>query len=112
MQRMANVVSAVMHAVLDMADELEEEEEMVGLSVVGGMLVDWTDARKLVVLDDTRVRYDEAGGTEAKVVNTEIHLGLAENLLEKVLGHGCSSKSSSLILNLETFLLPPCLFSL
>ena len=93
MQRVANVAPAVMHAVVDLADEMDEEEEMVGVSVVGGMLVDWTDARKLVVLDDARAGWDEAGGgAETKMVDTGIHLGLAEGLLEKILGHGCSSK--------------------
>ena len=95
MQRVADVAPGVIHAVVDMADEMDEEEEMVGVGAVGGMLVDWTDARKLVVLDEGRVGWDEAGqGEERKVVNGEIHLGLAEKLLERILGHGCSSEYS------------------
>ena len=107
MQRVADVAPGVIHAVVDMADEMDEEDEMVGVGVVGGMLVDWTDARKLVVLDEGRVGWDEAGqGEERKVVNGEIHLGLAEKLLERVLGHGCSSAYSP-FLSLFPILDPP-----
>ncbi len=82
-----------MHAVVDLSEELDEGEEMVGISVVGNMLVDWTDARKLVVQDEASVTWDEAGKKEAKAVNGNVHLVLAESLLERALSHGCSSKS-------------------
>ncbi|KAA6406508.1 MAG: hypothetical protein FRX48_09673 [Lasallia pustulata] len=55
MERMAKVVIPVMHSLVALGDELEEEEEMVGLGVVVGMLVDWTDARKVVVQDAASV---------------------------------------------------------
>ena len=95
MERVARVAPAVMHWVVDKADEMVEDEEMVGTTAVARMLVDWTDARKLVVLDEARAGWDEAGNgqAEAKGVNGDIHLSLAERLLEKVLGHSCSSRS-------------------
>lgn len=94
MERMAEVVPGVLHGVLSLVEEMEEEEEMVGIGVVGSMLVDWTDARKLVVQDEAFVGWDEAGRRETKAVNGDIHLGLAETLLEKLMGHGCTSMSS------------------
>ena len=91
MERMAVVVVSIMHTLVNLGEELEEEEEMVGIVVVGNMLVDWTDARKLVIQDEAAVSWDEASRREVKAVNGDIHLNLAENLLEKVMNHGCTS---------------------
>lgn len=91
MERMAKVVIAVMHSLVALGDEMEEEEEMVGLGVVGGMLVDWTDARKVVVQDAASVSWDEAGRKQVNEVNGDIHVDLAEAILEKVMTNGCSS---------------------
>ena len=93
MQRMANVAGGLMHALFDLSEELGEGEEMMSLTIVGNMLVDWTDARKLVVQDEAAVSWDEAGTKEVKAVNGDIHLSLAEDLLERIMHHGCSSKS-------------------
>ncbi|KAL2040754.1 hypothetical protein N7G274_006733 [Stereocaulon virgatum] len=90
MERMARVAGSVMHALVDMAEELDEGEEMVGISMVGNMLVDWTDARKLVVQDEANVSWDEAGKKEVKAINGDIHLDLAESLLENAIYLGCS----------------------
>ena len=95
MERMANIAGAVMHTIIEFSEDLDEDEEMVGISVVGNMLVDWTDARKLVVQDEATVNWDEAGKKEIKAVTGDIHLSLAEDLLERVLSNGCSSKSNS-----------------
>jgi len=95
MERMADVAGAVVHALIDMGEELDEGEEMVGINTVGNMLVDWTDARKLVVPDHALVSWDEAGRKEVKAVNSDIHLDLAESLLEQAMNHGCSSKPIS-----------------
>ena len=93
MERLAEVVPAVVHAVLGLGEELEEEEEgIVGMTAVGNMLVDWTDARKLVVLDRASVSWDEAGKKEVKAVNGDVHLVVAEGLLERGMAHGCTSK--------------------
>ncbi len=92
MERMANVAGGVMHLLVDMSEELEEGEEMVGIGTVGNMLVDWTDARKLIIQDETTISWDEAGRKEVKAVNGDIHLNLAESLLQRAMNHGCSSK--------------------
>ena len=93
MERMAAATPAIIHTLLNMGEELDEEEEMVGISVVGTMLVDWTDARKVVVQDAAQVSWDEAGKKEIKTVNGDIHLNLAEALLERSMHNSCSSKS-------------------
>ncbi|EON63046.1 hypothetical protein W97_02273 [Coniosporium apollinis CBS 100218] len=74
--RMARVAVGVVHALLGVAEEAEEEdEEMVGLGVVGGCLVDWTDGRKVM---------NSGGVVGAEGECGEAHLLLAEELLEKV----------------------------
>ena len=61
-----------------------------------GMLVDWTDARKLVVLaDKAGSSWDEAGKKEKEIVNGDVALDVAEGCLERVLTSGCSSKWTS-----------------
>ena len=92
MERMANVAGGVMHLLVDMSEEIEAGEEMVGIGTVGNMLVDWTDARKLIVQNETTISWDEAGRKEVKAVNGDIHLNLAESLLQRAMNHGCSSK--------------------
>lgn len=102
MEKMASVAPGVIHALISFVEELDEEEEIVGIAVVGNMLLDWTDARKLVVPDEICVSWDEAGRKEAKAVNGDIHLDLAEHLLEKVMGHGCTSKLRPAFLHFST----------
>ena len=94
MERMAKIAGAIIHTAVDLKEELNEDEEMVGIGVVGNMLVDWTDARKLVVQDEADIAWNEAGQTETKAVNGDIHLVLAESLLDRALTHGCASKSN------------------
>ena len=65
------------------------------MNVVGAHVVDWTDARKLVVPDAGSVSWDEMGRKEVKAVNADIHLDLAINILEKILSSNCSSKTST-----------------
>ena len=91
MEAMAGVAGGVMHLLVDMSEELEGEE-MVGVNTVGNMLVDWTDARKLVVQNEATISWDEAGLKEVKAVNGDVHLDLAESLLQRAIHHGCSSK--------------------
>ena len=93
MERISRVVLAVIHSLLGMGEELDEDEEMVGMTVVANMLVDWTDARKLVVQDAAAVSWDEVGKSEPGIVNGDIHLDLAKDLLERAMAAGCSSKS-------------------
>ena len=94
MERMAAVVPAVVHTMVNMGEEIDEDEEMVGILVVGMMLVDWTDARKLVVQDEAHVSWDEAGKQEIKAVSGDVHLDLAAALLEKAMANTCSRKYS------------------
>lgn len=93
MARMASVAGAILHAVVDMVDELGEDEDMVSISTVGNMLVDWTDARKLIVPNETALNWTEVGREGHKDVNGDIHLMMAESFLDRALGHSCSSKS-------------------
>lgn len=104
MEKMALVAPGVIHAAISFVEELDEEEEIVGIGVVGNMLLDWTDARKLVVQDEVRVSWDEAGRKEVKAVNGDIHLDLGEHLLEKVMSHGCTSKLRCAFLRFGTYL--------
>ncbi|MCJ1403422.1 hypothetical protein MMC11_006645 [Xylographa trunciseda] len=100
MERMGKVVPGVLHALVGLEEELDEDEEMVGMTVVTNMLVEWTDARKLVVQDDTAVSWDEAGRKEPKAVNGDIHLDLADALLEKTMAHGCPKEEKKPILSM------------
>ena len=93
MERMGRIIPGAIHTLLNLGEELDDDEEMVSMSVIANMLIDWTDARKLVVQDSVNVSWDEAGKQEVKAVNGDIHLDLAESLLEKVSSHGCQSKS-------------------
>lgn len=92
MEKMAVVVPGVIHSLIGLIEELDEDEEMVGIGVVGNMLLDWTDTRKLVIQDEDGLGWGESGKREAKAVNGDIHLDLAVELLEKVMSHGCTSK--------------------
>ncbi|MCJ1416351.1 hypothetical protein MMC32_002686 [Xylographa parallela] len=100
MERMGRIVPGVLHALVGLEEELDEDEEMVGMTVVTNMLVDWTDARKLVVLDDGAASWDEAGRKEIKAVNGDIHLDLADALLEKAMVHGCPKEEKKPILSM------------
>ena len=93
MERMARIADGVMHAIVAISEELDEGEEMVGISQAGNMLLDWTDARKLVIQDEAMVSWDEAERRVVKAVNGDVHLDLAKNLLERAVNNGSSSKS-------------------
>ncbi|MCJ1473556.1 hypothetical protein MMC13_002207 [Lambiella insularis] len=100
MERMGNIMPAVLHALIGLEEELDEDEEMVGITVVTNMLVEWTDARKLVVLDEAAVSWDEAGRKEIRAVNGDIHLDVAEALLERAMAHGCPKEERKPILSM------------
>lgn len=92
MELMSAIAAGVIHTQVNLADEMDEEEEAIGINMVGNMLIDWTDARKLVVQATAAVSWDEAGEKEVKAVNGDVHLVLADSLLERALNHGCSSR--------------------
>lgn len=66
-------------------DDADVDDEMVSLATIGACLVDWTDPRKC---------YSPDAGLEAekKVVNGDVHLEFARNILER-LDSNCSSTS-------------------
>ena len=93
-ERMARVAVSVMHTLLNVKEELEEDEEgaeRVGLSVIANQSVDWTDGRKIVGADEKK---DEDG--------PEPHLALAETLLDRVATAGCNREEKKLFLSTLT----------
>jgi condensin complex subunit 3 len=84
---LAKVAVPVLHALAERADDLDEEEEMVGLTLVAAQIADWTDPRKSVSSLQGSVQTDEE--------EVDGHLVLAEELLEKILAPGCNSKYTS-----------------
>jgi condensin complex subunit 3 len=84
-EALARVAISIIHVLAERADDLDEEEEMVGLALVGAQICDWTDPRKCVSLmniPDKPPKDDELDG----------HLVLAEEVIEKILSPGCNSK--------------------
>jgi condensin complex subunit 3 len=81
---LARVALPILHALSERADELDEEEEMVGLTLVAAQIADWTDPRKTVTSLQGSVKNDEE--------DVDGHLVLAEELLEKILTPGCNSE--------------------
>ncbi|KAK4991656.1 chromosome condensation complex Condensin, subunit G [Elasticomyces elasticus] len=77
-ERMSKVAVPVIHALSSMKEAFAEDEdmdgEMVSLTVIGGMLVDWTDPRKIVGADG------HAGAEDGG----DSHLLLAEEILERL----------------------------
>jgi condensin complex subunit 3 len=92
MERMGVVAPSVLHALCGLSESLEEDEDMVEQDLVANMLLEWTDARKLVVSDAANASWDEAGKKETQGVNGDIHLLMSEIFLERVLSHGCASE--------------------
>lgn len=81
---MAKVGVPVVHLLHERAEELDEDNEeigngMVGMVAIGSMIVDWTDSRKAV-----------QGEKSHDVLDA--HVILAEEILERLLTPGCSSK--------------------
>ncbi|KAL8910314.1 MAG: hypothetical protein Q9171_004358 [Xanthocarpia ochracea] len=100
MELMAAIAASVVHSQVNLADEMDEEEEAIGVNMVGNMLVDWTDPRKLVIQDAGSIRWDEAGGKDATAVNGDIHLTLADSLLERAMAHGCPKDERKVLLTM------------
>ncbi|THY59952.1 ARM repeat-containing protein [Aureobasidium pullulans] len=88
-ERMATIATGVIARLAALRealieDEDVEESEMVTLSVVGGMLVDWTDPRKVIGSSEEaktgKLRVEEGGAPDSDM----IHFVLAEQILEKL----------------------------
>ena len=93
MEQMAQISGDIIRTIIDMSDELGDEEEMIGVSKVGSLLVDWTDARKLVNLDDVASSFGTTLDNAPKAIDADPHLTLAQGILHHSLSHRCSSKS-------------------
>jgi len=107
METMGRVVCDVLKGLLGMQDELEEEEDggkaMVGLNAATGMMVDWTDERKLVTLGQPGSALDSLGmeaEKEAKEGEGDVHLDIATEALERSLAHGISREYRKALLSL------------
>lgn len=88
---MAQIAVGVMSKLVLMREELEEEEEeMVGWSIVAGMFGEWTDGRKVV---GGELAIDAGSSShKASIETEEPHILLTTEILERVLTSGCSSK--------------------
>lgn len=84
------VMVSTVHALMLLHDGLGEEEEMVSPTVIASQLADWTDPRKNVGGGVQAGR----GGIEEKIVDPNVQVELAGEVLERLKGGGCSSKSS------------------
>lgn len=96
-ERMANIATGVISRLAALREAFIEEEdveegEMVTLSVVGGMLVDWTDPRKVIGSSEEaktgKLRVEEGAAPDSDM----IHFVLAEQILEKLVTSQTSSK--------------------
>ncbi|KAB8292263.1 hypothetical protein EYC80_008005 [Monilinia laxa] len=80
--RMRSVALDAMHKLFETQDDDEDAEaEMVGLGTIGAHLVDWTDPRKCYVPGNQLTLSDDAA---KKVVNGEVHLDFAMDILERL----------------------------
>lgn len=99
-ERMAMVATGVVarlttlrEALMD--DEDVEEGEMVTLATVGGLLVDWTDPRKIIgngFDDDRAARHKTEQGTAMASSIDMTHFVLAEQILERLVTSQTSSE--------------------
>lgn len=118
-ERMSRVAVGVVTEMLKTADEffmIEAEEDSDGevdegvaekkvkglMAIVVGMLAEWTDPRKVVVLEPTfGVREGGGGAMEgAGGSNSDIQLRLAEGVLERVLAPNCPAQEAKYLLAL------------
>ncbi|KAE9974513.1 hypothetical protein BLS_010036 [Venturia inaequalis] len=91
-EAMARVAVPVLHALAERAEDLDEDEEMIGTTLVAAQICDWTDPRKTVPGIDGTVKTDPG--------DLDGHLVLAEELLEKILTPGCQKEERKTYVNL------------
>lgn len=118
-QRMRKVAVPVVRAVLNAAEEffsLEAEEDSDGdidetaserevkalMAGVIGMLVEWTDERRVVGLGGENVL---AGGAASSSAHGFVHLALVKDILERILGistgpNKCSKEEKKLLISM------------
>lgn len=81
---MRSVAMDVLHQLFNIHEGRDDEEdgsEMVSLSTIGAHLVDWTDPRKCYTTGDNMSLTDEGA---KKVINGDVHLDLAREILERL----------------------------
>ncbi len=92
---MRSIAMDAMHSLFNIHEALDgedEDSEMVSLSTIGAHLIDWTDPRKCYVAGDSMGLSDEVA---KKAVNGDVHLDLAQDILDK-LKSNMTSKLSQL----------------
>jgi condensin complex subunit 3 len=70
----------VIHSLLRVAEDLDEDEEMVSPSQIAMQLVDWTDPRRLVDLGKSSTDL-EALEEDTSLRNANIHVDLATTIM-------------------------------
>ena len=104
-ERMQKIAVEAIHSLIVVNENMDEEEDMVGLTTIAAQMVDWTDPRKLVVLDDyVRHEQDEEkqgaatdpsgmkrtkGTAGSAEVNGDVHLYLTRDILGKICSSAC-----------------------
>jgi condensin complex subunit 3 len=74
---------SVIHDLLRVAEDLDEDEEMVSPAQIALQLVDWTDPRRLVDLN--KVSNDlESYGEDTSMRNRNIHVDLAVMIMTQM----------------------------
>jgi condensin complex subunit 3 len=73
----------VIHALLRVAEDLDEDEEMVSPSQIAMQLVDWTDPRRLVDLSKSSNDL-EALDQDSSMRNANIHVDLATTIMTQI----------------------------
>jgi condensin complex subunit 3 len=113
-QRMARVAVQLVGEVLRVADEcfmIEAEEDSDGevdesvaekkvkalMTTVVGMVAEWTDPRKVVVLEPASGVKDSDGGAH---MGDDVQLGMAEGVLQRILDHKCGAQERKYLLTL------------
>ncbi|KAM7223614.1 Nuclear condensing complex subunit [Rhypophila decipiens] len=98
---MASIALDALHMLYNVREGLDDddadvEDEMVSLSTIGACLVDWTDPRKCYSPGTDAGLLLE---TDKKIVNGDVHLEFAKNILEKLDGN-LNKEEKKIILSL------------
>jgi len=83
------------------AEDLDEDDDMVSPSQIAMQLIDWTDPRRLVDLRKTNPDLEELDG-ETSIRNRNIHIDLASSIMAQV-KKGSSKSLLTLFWNMLTW---------
>ena len=73
----------VIHSMFRIAEDLEEDDEMISPSQIGMQLIDWTDPRNLVDLSKTNLNLDQID-EDTSIRNRNIHVDLANSIMTQM----------------------------